>query len=131
MVTFQDAVAPGEVQAVALPLAPHIDYDGDPYFGELRIDTGPKPDAGSATVVLAFNAEHPDPPAAFEVYVNGCKASPVGRITLDPPCPAAPAHGFDLPVAALNAGHNVVELMAESPWAVHWAEIRLSGECSD
>lgn len=33
---------------------------------------------------------------------------------------------FDLPVSALNSGHNVIELMSDSPWAVRWAEIRLA-----
>jgi hypothetical protein len=126
MITFQDVAAPGEAVAHALPLIPVIDYAGDPYFGELRIDTGPEPDGGSATVMLAFEEENPDPPSDFEIYVNGCKASPLGRIDLEPPSPPTPAHGFDLPVSALNSGHNVIELMSDSPWAVHWAEIRLA-----
>jgi len=126
MVTYQDALGPGEPQGCALPLAPSVQYEGDPYFGELRIDTGPKPAGGAATVVLAFDPERPDPPGDFEVYVNGCKAAPLGRIDLAPPAPANP-HGFDLSTDALNDGHNLLELMSDSPWAVHWAEIRLHG----
>ncbi len=124
MVTFQDALAPGEPGTEVLPLAPWIDYEGDPYFGELRIDTGPKPPGGAATVVLAFGPEKPDPPKDFEVYVNGCKAGALGRIDIEPPAPAAP-HGFDLPPDALNSGHNLVEMMSDSPWTVYWAEIRI------
>jgi hypothetical protein len=127
MITFLDVVAPGQVMSHQLPLIPVIDYEGDPYFGELRLDTGPRPETGTATVILAFSKEQPDPPEDFELFVNGIKAIHTGRIEIDPPVPQTPLHGFDLPIDALNSGQNVLELMSESPWEVHWAEIRLEG----
>jgi hypothetical protein len=126
LVTYQDVLGPGECPAQPLPLRPRHAYAGAPCFGELRIDTGPKPPRGAVLVLLAFAESAPEPPADLEVFVNGVRAAAKGRTLLPPPLPAAPLYGFEPPLQALNDGINLVELLSHAQaWEVHWAEIRL------
>lgn len=125
MITHTDTVAPGQPLADALPLKPYIDYDGDPYFGQLRLNTGPHPTTKSATVVLEFGEESEGPPADFELYVNGCCATHTGPHETELPMPLSGGEGFAFDPAALYDSDNVIELVSDSPWSVHWAEIVL------
>lgn len=126
MVAYQDVLAPGESPIQPLPLKPRHAYAGAPCFGELRVDTGPRPASGTATVLLAFAEAQPDPPDDFAVYVNGTRAVPMGQAALPPPGPATPLVGFQVPAAALQDGDNLVELLAHSrAWELVWAEIRV------
>lgn len=130
MITHQDVVAPGQSRSEILPLIPQIDYAGDPYFGELRIDTGPKPTCSSAALILEFGDESDGtPPDDFQVYVNGIQARREPDIQLSLPVPTNKHFAFSFSTDALNSGQNVVELMSDSTaWSVHWAEIYLSGK---
>lgn len=126
MAVYQDVLAPGECPVQPLPLRPRHAYVGAPCFGELRLDTGPKPAGGTATVLLAFAESAPEPPPDFEVFLNGVRTTARGRIDLPPPLPATPLYGYEAPVETLNAGFNLVELLAHTrAWEVQWAEIRL------
>jgi len=126
MVTFPDVTAPGQPSGEALPLVPYIDYEGDPYFGQLRINTGPEPETKHATVVLEFGEETDGPPADFGLYVNGRLAAYSGPYETELPRPLRVGHGFTLDPDALYGSDNVLELMSDQPWSVHWAEIVLS-----
>ena len=126
MVTFPDMTAPGQPSGEVLPLVPYIDYEGDPYFGQLRINTGPKPGTEHATVVLEFGEETDGPPADFELYVNGHRATHSGPYETELPRPLRGGHGFTLDPDALYGSDNVLELMSDQPWSVHWVEIVLS-----
>jgi len=125
MITYPDVTAPGQAAGTTLPLQPYIDYDGDPYFGQLRINTGPKPVSDKATVVLKFGAENDGPPADFALYVNGVPAEHCGLHETEKPRPVGGGHGFAVDPAALYEGDNILELMSDKPWSVHWAEIVL------
>jgi hypothetical protein len=124
MITSQDTIAPGQSRGETLPIAPYIDYEGDPYFGQLRISTGQKPASGTATIILEFGKESDGLPDDFEIYVNGCKPEPTD-VELSLPVPADNYYGFEFPAEALNDGDNIVELMSTKPWSVHWAEIQI------
>lgn len=125
MITFADMRAPGQPPEHVLPLEPKVDYEGDPYFGQLRIDTGPAFDGHNATVVLEFESTD-GPPPSFELYVNGLRAQHTGTIETQLPRPASPAHAFTFDPAALLPQGNMLELMAKTPWKVRWAEIVLN-----
>ena len=76
--------------------------------------------------MLKFDAEPGGPPRDFELYVNGVQADYCGPYRTELPCPVGGGHGFTLPPDVLYAGDNVLELMSQSPWSVHWAEIAIT-----
>jgi hypothetical protein len=114
VLTFADTWAPGEPRAYPLPAA--LPTDG---WGAFRLHVGPAPHTGRALVCLGI-----DEPLTPQVRVNGVRcdaaASPV---QVSDPRPAGALQQFEVPLAALVDGYNVVELHAPGALTVQWVEI--------
>jgi len=144
--THPQVCAPGEPRRSLLPITlRHTNRDED--FSRwdknisLRIGLGPKPQSGRAILRLGFSADAPDM-SAVEMRVNTKPVAPcqpvcwesrgddwarrVTTLSTEMPPSATAAYWYEIPVAVLHDGINVVEF--EPPDAngnLEWAEIIL------
>jgi hypothetical protein len=118
VLTFSDTSAVGEPQAAALPanLA-----RGD--WRAFRLHIGPCPRKGAARVVLAYESFDDLTPGTVDIYVNGEACGNAARVNPAKPSPEEIAWGYDVPLANLREGYNVVEIHANTALAVTWAEL--------
>ncbi|MCF7853327.1 MAG: hypothetical protein K9N51_00905 [Candidatus Pacebacteria bacterium] len=121
VLTFSDTWAVGEPRAAALPA--EVTKGGWQAF---RLHIGPKPERGAAWVVLAFDPAGDVEGAAVAVRLNGELCGAAEPVELDKPRPEAPAWRYRIPLDALHAGYNVVELQAPSELTVTWAELTIA-----
>lgn len=117
VVTYSDTFAPGE--PVTPPQLPVACTPGK--LTEFRIPTGPKP-ARSAFVLLGIEGADAASAAGWEVRLNGEPCAAAGTRAMSAPSPG-PMAAFGIPLAAMNRGYNLVEVVARSSAKLVWVEI--------
>jgi len=80
-ITFRDVRAPGEPLDNALPATDLQEDMPSPSGCALRINTGSKPESGTAELLLAFAPDGADP-ASLKVYVNSVECA-LGDVSAD------------------------------------------------
>jgi hypothetical protein len=142
-VTYPQVGAPGDPIRNVLPIPLRVPRIGC-NFGRmeenitLRINTGPKPENGSAVLVLGFSGTPPGACDQIEVRLNTATVQPGAEPeyeSISETFRRAPRHGwasdfldavrfFELPLDKLFAGANVIEIMPpQVEGTLEWAEI--------
>ena len=118
VITYADTWAPGEPRPKALPqeCAPGR-------WMEFRLPLGPKPASGSAAARLGIRGPAEGEVSSWEVRVNGEPCSFAGAVSLASPRPEAPVFAFQIPLQALKAGYNVIEVAAKHTGRIEWVEV--------
>lgn len=117
VITFADTWAVGETRAISLPAV--CQENG---WVDFRVHIGPKPTTGEVKVVFGIESGAVDP-QTITLIVNGQSVEYCGIVDLPAPKPQCPAHGFSVPLSALNNGYNVLMLNSKSEIKIGWVEI--------
>jgi len=121
VVTYSDTWAPGEPEVYALPV-----HCSPGHTAAFQIYIGPRPAAGKVRVFIGLGEEGSREAAPLDVRVNGepCSASKSAPPTSIHPVVKTMA-GFDVPMAAVKAGYNRVEVAcsAPEPSRIVWVEM--------
>lgn len=115
--TYTDTWAPAQAKAIALPAEV-----GKDHWAAFRIHTGPKPESGTTKAILGIKNGAPINEGDIEVYINGEKCQLAGEITLPAPSPDFPTYAFDVPLATMQHGYNMLEFRANKDVTIGWAE---------
>jgi hypothetical protein len=121
ILTYADTWAVGEPQPAALPAAVEANH-----WHAFRLHIGPRPAAGRAWAVLAFDPAGGAAGEAATIRVNGEACSAAEPAALAKPCPVEPAWRYRIPSAALQDGYNVIEILAAAPLTVNWVELAIN-----
>ena len=118
VLTYADTWAPGESRPKALPqeCAPGR-------WMEFRLPLGPKPASGSAAARLGIRGPAEGEVSSWEVRVNGELCAFTGAVSLASPRPEAPVFAFQIPLRTLNAGYNLMEVVAKQTGRIEWVEV--------
>ncbi len=117
VLTYADTWAPGEPRATPLP----ANCRPDEWQG-FRIHTGPKPVAGRVEARIGLEGAGESEIGSWELRVNGELCSLRGPVTGVKPGPASGLFAFDVPLAAMNRGYNLIEIRPRHTGKVVWAE---------
>ena len=124
VVTYSDTWAPDETPTYALPVELR---PAEPV--SFAIHLGQKPTTGTAAVFIGMDAAASAFVADLEVRVNGQPCSSSQQSAPEHLHPVVEcAAGFDVPNAAITAGHNMVEVSSGGPMSgqIMWVEIRIT-----
>lgn len=120
VLTYADTWAVGEKAVESLPAT--VPAGG---WHAFRLPIGPRPAAGDAFVVLAFDPVCKATGGDSSVWVNGSRCEQAEPAELQKPCPEEPAWRFRVPAGALLAGYNVIEIEAKKALTVTWTELAI------
>jgi len=121
VITYSDVWAPGEPRAIALPATV-----GKNELKEFRIHIGPKPKSGKVMLALGLKTDSRVTKKTQEVRVNGDICKPIGPVKLPAPGPQVPAYGFEVPLATVKRGNNLIEIVPQSKITISWVKIKIS-----
>lgn len=117
VITYADTWAPGEPRAALLPAG-----CGAGGWAAFRIPTGPRPESGKVTAILGIQGDTNADDRNTEVRVNGEMCAPAGPIDAVKPKPPYALYGFDVPLAAMNRGYNLIEAHPKRDVTFGWTE---------
>lgn len=117
VLTYADTWAPGEPRAIPLPA--RCAANGWTAF---RIHTGPKPQSGEVIAGLGIVDDAGIDERTLQVRVNGTPCRFIGPCDLPQPKPEFKVYGFEVPLAAMNRGYNLIEVAAQKDITFGWVE---------
>ena len=118
VLTYADTWAPGEPQAVSLPVTCN---PGE--WKAFRLHTGPKPDSGRVVVVLAAVPDDAADGQSLQVRVNGESCTYLGPVDTGKPKPPSPAYAYRVPLFAMHRGYVLIEATSGRQVTFNWIEI--------
>ncbi|HWQ53412.1 MAG TPA: hypothetical protein VN442_06990 [Bryobacteraceae bacterium] len=119
-VTFADTWAPGEPRAAALPAQCEPER-----WVAFRIHSGPRPETGGAQARIGIEGAGEAELKEWDVRVNGTPCPFAGVVNGLNPGPPAGMVAYQVPLAAINRGYNLVEIRPRHTGKIIWAEIAL------
>jgi hypothetical protein len=127
VITYPDTWAPGEPQAILLPLELTA-----PYNQSAKLHLGPRPDNLTLFPIIGFEStEHPAP-IEFEVRLNGELCQPQSdKVNITVPEDVVDLMAFSAPPMAVRNGHNVLEIKPAKNAKITWLEFNFAENISN
>ncbi|MCK5738991.1 hypothetical protein KAH55_07415 [bacterium] len=127
VVTYPDTWAPGEAQAILLPLELNA-----PYNQSVKLHLGPRPKNLTLFPILGFEStDHPEP-IEFQIRLNGELCQPANeKINISVPEDVLDLMAFTAPPMAVRDGNNVLEIRPTQDAKITWLEFNFAQNISN